>query len=74
MDVQPEARCVIELLSCTNIHSDVLNQEVLLSYSAGCDPIPVEYLRWGDPEPIAAVVFACLGQMATFFVTAVFIR
>ncbi|XP_045929617.1 metabotropic glutamate receptor 5b isoform X1 [Micropterus dolomieu] len=40
----------------------------------GCDAIPVEYLRWGDPEPIAAVVFACLGQMATFFVTAVFIR
>uniref|UniRef100_A0A671VCK3 Metabotropic glutamate receptor 5 n=1 Tax=Sparus aurata TaxID=8175 RepID=A0A671VCK3_SPAAU len=40
----------------------------------GCDLIPVEYLRWGDPEPIAAVVFACLGQMATFFVTAVFIR
>uniref|UniRef100_A0A7N6A076 Metabotropic glutamate receptor 5 n=1 Tax=Anabas testudineus TaxID=64144 RepID=A0A7N6A076_ANATE len=40
----------------------------------GCDPIPVEYLRWGDPEPIAAVVFACLGLMATFFVTAVFIR
>ncbi|KAG7226023.1 hypothetical protein INR49_018633, partial [Caranx melampygus] len=42
--------------------------------SPGCDPIPVEYLRWGDPEPIAAVVFACLGLMATFFVTAVFIR
>ncbi|KAM4628273.1 metabotropic glutamate receptor 5b [Polymixia lowei] len=40
----------------------------------GCDPIPVEYLRWGDPEPIAAVVFACLGLMATFFVTAIFIR
>ncbi|XP_061136982.1 metabotropic glutamate receptor 5b isoform X2 [Syngnathus typhle] len=40
----------------------------------GCDPIPVEYLRWGDPEPIAAMVFACLGLMATFFVTAVFIR
>uniref|UniRef100_A0A8C4Z358 Glutamate receptor, metabotropic 5b n=1 Tax=Gadus morhua TaxID=8049 RepID=A0A8C4Z358_GADMO len=40
----------------------------------GCDPIPVEYLRWGDPEPIAAVVFACLGLMFTFFVTAVFIR
>ncbi|XP_054884278.1 metabotropic glutamate receptor 5b [Poeciliopsis prolifica] len=39
----------------------------------GCDPIPVEYLRWGDPEPIAAVVFACLGLMSTFFVTAVFI-
>ncbi|XP_029629890.1 metabotropic glutamate receptor 5-like [Salmo trutta] len=40
----------------------------------GCDPIPVEYLRWGDPEPIAAVVFACLGLCATFFVTSVFIR
>ncbi|XP_072317938.1 metabotropic glutamate receptor 5b [Eucyclogobius newberryi] len=40
----------------------------------GCDPIPVEYLRWGDPEPIAAVVFSCLGLMFTFFVTAVFIR
>ncbi|KAK7883292.1 hypothetical protein WMY93_029466 [Mugilogobius chulae] len=40
----------------------------------GCDPIPVQYLRWGDPEPIAAVVFACLGLMFTFFVTAVFIR
>ncbi|CAL8361637.1 unnamed protein product [Merluccius merluccius] len=40
----------------------------------GCDPIPVEYLRWGDPEPIAALVFACLGLMFTFFVTAVFIR
>ncbi|KAJ8280428.1 hypothetical protein GJAV_G00054450 [Gymnothorax javanicus] len=39
----------------------------------GCDPIPVEYLRWGDPEPIAAVVFACLGLMATFFVTSIFI-
>ncbi|RXN24247.1 metabotropic glutamate receptor 5 [Labeo rohita] len=39
----------------------------------GCDPIPVKYLRWGDPEPIAAVVFACLGLMATFFVTCIFI-
>ncbi|KAG9335278.1 hypothetical protein JZ751_005458, partial [Albula glossodonta] len=39
----------------------------------GCDPIPVEYLRWGDPEPIAAVVFACLGLLATFFVTSIFI-
>ncbi|KAF6103570.1 glutamate metabotropic receptor 5 [Phyllostomus discolor] len=39
----------------------------------GCDLIPVQYLRWGDPEPIAAVVFACLGLLATLFVTAVFI-
>ncbi|XP_063058206.1 glutamate receptor, metabotropic 5a [Engraulis encrasicolus] len=40
----------------------------------GCEPIPVHYLRWGDPEPIAAVVFACLGLLATTFVTSVFIR
>ncbi|XP_064414010.1 metabotropic glutamate receptor 5b isoform X2 [Latimeria chalumnae] len=39
----------------------------------GCIPIPVKYLRWGDPEPIAAVVFACLGLLATMFVTAIFI-
>ncbi|XP_049679375.1 metabotropic glutamate receptor 5 isoform X3 [Accipiter gentilis] len=39
----------------------------------GCDLIPVQYLRWGDPEPIAAVVFACLGLLATLFVTAIFI-
>ncbi|XP_053162207.1 metabotropic glutamate receptor 5 isoform X2 [Hemicordylus capensis] len=39
----------------------------------GCNLIPVKYLRWGDPEPIAAVVFACLGLLATMFVTAVFI-
>ncbi|XP_018421363.1 PREDICTED: metabotropic glutamate receptor 5 isoform X2 [Nanorana parkeri] len=39
----------------------------------GCDHIPVEFLRWSDPEPIAAVVFACLGLMATMFVTAIFI-
>ncbi|XP_056297661.1 metabotropic glutamate receptor 5b [Pseudoliparis swirei] len=39
-----------------------------------CEAIPVEFLRWGDPEPIAAVVFACLGLMFTLFVTAVFIR
>ncbi|XP_016119039.1 metabotropic glutamate receptor 5-like, partial [Sinocyclocheilus grahami] len=39
-----------------------------------CEPIPVQYLLWGDPEPIAAVVFACLGLLATIFVTLVFIR
>uniref|UniRef100_A0A7M4FEE5 Metabotropic glutamate receptor 5 n=1 Tax=Crocodylus porosus TaxID=8502 RepID=A0A7M4FEE5_CROPO len=39
----------------------------------GCILIPVQYLRWGDPEPIAAVVFACLGLLATLFVTAIFI-
>ncbi|XP_076131032.1 glutamate receptor, metabotropic 5a [Alosa pseudoharengus] len=39
----------------------------------GCEPIPVHYLRWGDPEPIAAVVFSCLGLLATTFVTVIFI-
>ncbi|CAH2225555.1 metabotropic glutamate receptor 5 isoform X3 [Pelobates cultripes] len=39
----------------------------------GCDPIPVEYLRWSDPEPIAAVVFSCLGLLATMFVMAIFV-
>ncbi|KAK1800171.1 hypothetical protein P4O66_000224 [Electrophorus voltai] len=40
----------------------------------GCEPIPVQYLQWGDPEPIAAVAFACLGLLTTIFVTLVFIR
>ncbi|XP_061755356.1 metabotropic glutamate receptor 5-like [Nerophis ophidion] len=40
----------------------------------GCEPIPVQYVRWGDPEPIAAVVFACLGLLATLFVTSVFVK
>ncbi|KAI4905617.1 hypothetical protein NFI96_022334 [Prochilodus magdalenae] len=51
---------------------DVLSNSNI-SCLSGCDLIPVEYLRWGDPEPIAAVVFSCLGLMATFFVTAVFV-
>lgn len=46
----------------------------LLYPLSGCEPIPVQYVRWGDPEPIAAVVFACLGLMATLFVTSVFIK
>ncbi|XP_076026854.1 glutamate receptor, metabotropic 5a [Genypterus blacodes] len=40
----------------------------------GCEPIPVQYVRWGDPEPIAAVVFSCLGLLFTLFVTSVFIK
>uniref|UniRef100_A0A3B1IYU1 Metabotropic glutamate receptor 1 n=1 Tax=Astyanax mexicanus TaxID=7994 RepID=A0A3B1IYU1_ASTMX len=40
----------------------------------GCEPIPVQYLLWGDPEPIAAVVFACLGLLATIFVMLIFVR
>ncbi|XP_032879317.1 metabotropic glutamate receptor 5 [Amblyraja radiata] len=37
-----------------------------------CENIPVKFLRWGDPEPIAAVVFACLGLLATMFVMFIF--
>ncbi|XP_069746984.1 metabotropic glutamate receptor 5b isoform X5 [Narcine bancroftii] len=40
--------------------------------SSDCESIPVKYLRWGDPEPIAAVVFACLGLLATMFVMFIF--
>ncbi|CAJ1063898.1 glutamate receptor%2C metabotropic 5a [Xyrichtys novacula] len=40
----------------------------------GCEPITVQFVLWGDPEPIAAVVFACLGLLATLFVTSVFIK
>lgn len=39
---------------------------------ADCENIPVKFLRWGDPEPIAAVVFACLGLLATMFVMFIF--
>ncbi|KAM4846359.1 metabotropic glutamate receptor 5 [Thomomys bottae] len=46
---------------------------ICVGVSAGCDLIPVQYLRWGDPEPIAAVAFACLGLLATLFVTVIFI-
>ncbi len=40
---------------------------------SGCDPIPVKYLRVGWPWAHRGVVFACLGLMATFFVTSIFI-
>ncbi|KAJ3589893.1 hypothetical protein NHX12_010734 [Muraenolepis orangiensis] len=40
----------------------------------GCEPIPVQYVHWGDPEPMAAVIFSCLGLMATLFVTSIFIK
>jgi len=71
--------CIMQLLDFSSIIFKIL---IYFGYiftctpilSPGCDAITVEYLRWGDPEPIAAVVFACLGLMATFFVTAVFIR
>lgn len=52
----------------------VFSLPVIPLCSAGCEPIPVQYVRWGDPEPIAAVAFSCLGLMATLFVTSVFIK
>ncbi|XP_063060824.1 metabotropic glutamate receptor 5-like, partial [Engraulis encrasicolus] len=39
-----------------------------------CAAIPVAYLHWGDPEPVAAVVFSCLGLLATLLVTGIFVR
>lgn len=60
-------------LSLKNLTSTYFSLPFSFSFSVGCDLIPVQYLRWGDPEPIAAVVFACLGLLATLFVTVVFI-
>ncbi|XP_035276047.1 metabotropic glutamate receptor 1b isoform X2 [Anguilla anguilla] len=39
----------------------------------GCEPIPLKYLQWSDPESIVAVVFSCLGILVTMFVTFIFI-
>ncbi|KAG7465731.1 hypothetical protein MATL_G00156550 [Megalops atlanticus] len=38
----------------------------------GCEPIPLKYLQWSDPESIVAVVFSCLGILVTMFVTFIF--
>ncbi|XP_078618482.1 metabotropic glutamate receptor 1-like [Branchiostoma floridae x Branchiostoma japonicum] len=40
----------------------------------GCFKIPVEYTKWTDVQTIVAVVFSCVGIMATTFVTTVFVR
>ncbi|KAJ8353215.1 hypothetical protein SKAU_G00207820 [Synaphobranchus kaupii] len=39
----------------------------------GCEPIPLKYLQWSDPESIVAVVFSCLGILVTMFVTFIFV-
>ncbi|XP_054653377.1 metabotropic glutamate receptor 1b [Dunckerocampus dactyliophorus] len=39
----------------------------------GCDPIPLRYLEWSDPESIIQVVFSCSGILATSFVALTFV-
>ncbi|XP_020793620.2 metabotropic glutamate receptor 1b [Boleophthalmus pectinirostris] len=39
----------------------------------GCEPIPLRYLEWGNPESIIQVVFSCLGILVTSFVALVFV-
>lgn len=41
--------------------------------SAGCDLIPVQYSAGVTPSPSQPWCFACLGLLATLFVTAIFI-
>ncbi|XP_028995156.1 metabotropic glutamate receptor 1b isoform X2 [Betta splendens] len=39
----------------------------------GCEPIPLCYLEWSNPESIIQVVFSCLGILVTSFVTFIFV-
>nr|XP_015824998.2 metabotropic glutamate receptor 1 isoform X1 [Nothobranchius furzeri]XP_054597741.1 metabotropic glutamate receptor 1 isoform X1 [Nothobranchius furzeri] len=39
----------------------------------GCEPIPLHYLEWSNPESIIQVVFSCLGILVTSFVAFVFV-
>uniref|UniRef100_A0A3B4BGW1 G-protein coupled receptors family 3 profile domain-containing protein n=1 Tax=Periophthalmus magnuspinnatus TaxID=409849 RepID=A0A3B4BGW1_9GOBI len=39
----------------------------------GCEPIPLRYLEWANPESIIQVVFSCLGILVTSFVALVFV-
>lgn len=39
----------------------------------GCDPIPLHYLEWSNPESIIQVVFSCLGILVTSFVAFIFV-
>ncbi|XP_078412760.1 metabotropic glutamate receptor 1-like [Cetorhinus maximus] len=39
----------------------------------GCKRIDVKHLRWSDVESAIAVVFSCLGILATMFVTLIFV-
>ncbi|XP_077866543.1 metabotropic glutamate receptor 1 [Saccoglossus kowalevskii] len=40
----------------------------------GCERIPVEHLKWDDPEAIAAIVFSCVGIIMTTFITSIFAK
>lgn len=46
---------------------------LVLSPFSGCEPIPLRYLEWSNPESIIQVVFSCLGILVTFFVAMVFV-
>ncbi|XP_034051366.1 metabotropic glutamate receptor 1-like isoform X2 [Thalassophryne amazonica] len=39
----------------------------------GCEPIPLRYLEWSNPESIIQVVFSCMGILVTSFVAFVFV-
>ncbi|XP_034432380.1 metabotropic glutamate receptor 1b isoform X3 [Hippoglossus hippoglossus] len=39
----------------------------------GCEPIPLHYLEWSNPESIIQVVLSCLGILVTSFVAFVFV-
>ncbi|XP_058471293.1 metabotropic glutamate receptor 1b isoform X1 [Solea solea] len=38
-----------------------------------CEPIPLRYLEWSNPESIIQVVFSCVGILITSFVALVFV-
>ncbi|KAK7891603.1 hypothetical protein WMY93_023566 [Mugilogobius chulae] len=38
-----------------------------------CEPLPLRYLEWSNPESIIQVVFSCLGILVTSFVALVFV-
>ncbi|CAB1415524.1 unnamed protein product [Pleuronectes platessa] len=39
----------------------------------GCEPIPLHYLEWSNPESIIQVVLSCLGILVTSFVAFIFV-
>nr|XP_020463647.1 metabotropic glutamate receptor 1-like [Monopterus albus] len=39
----------------------------------GCEPIPLHYLEWSNPESIIQVVFSCMGILVTSFVAFIFV-
>ncbi|TNN78270.1 Metabotropic glutamate receptor 1 [Liparis tanakae] len=39
----------------------------------GCEPIPIRYLEWSNPESVIQVVLSCLGILVTSFVAFIFV-